>query len=76
MFDYEILQGLGGFRDVRLEPLPSSEENNQPMFRTAYSGTKTGIHTYNNHIEGVVLLIPNEETRDIRQIHLFKSAWL
>jgi hypothetical protein len=75
MFDYESLRGLGGFRDVQLEPLPVNKENNQQVFRTAYSGTKTGIHTH-NHIEGVVLLIPNEETQTFRQIHLFKSAWL
>jgi hypothetical protein len=75
VFDYESLQGLGGFRDVRLEPLPNSEENNQQVFRTAYSLTQTNIHTH-DHIEGVVLLIPNEETKKLRQIHLFKRTWL
>jgi hypothetical protein len=75
MFDYESLDGLEDFRDVRLEPLPVAKENNQQVFRTAYSGTKMGIHTH-KHVEGIVLLIPNEETREFRQIHLFKSAWL
>ncbi len=73
MFHYESVRGLRGFRDVRLEPLPSSEENNQQVFRTAYSLTQTGIHTH-DHIEGIVLLIPNEETREVRQIHLYKST--
>jgi hypothetical protein len=73
MFDYESLQGLGGFRDVRLEPLPVTKQNNQQVFRTAYSFTQTTLHTH-DHIEGVVLLIPNEETQELRQIHLFKSV--
>ena len=73
MFDYESLQGLEDFRDVRLEPLPISEENNQQVFRTAYSLTQTTIHTH-DHIEGVVLLISNEETREFRQIHIYKST--
>jgi hypothetical protein len=63
---------LEDFRDVRLEPLPVIEEN---LFRTAYSVTQTGIHNDGNHIEGVVLLVPDEEAREIRQIHLFKNAW-
>jgi hypothetical protein len=75
MFDYESLQGLEDFRDVRLEPLPVSEEDNQQVFRTAYSATQTDIHAH-THVEGVVLLIPNEETKELRQIHLFKSNWL
>lgn len=66
MFDYESLQGLEAFRDVRLEPLPVSKEN---LFRTAYSGT----HGSSAHVEGVVLLVLNEETKDIRQIHLYKT---
>jgi hypothetical protein len=75
MFDYESLQGLGGFRDVRLEPLPVSEEN---VFRTAYSGTHPGHGNHSNgtYIEGVVLLVANKETRELRQIHLFKHARL
>jgi hypothetical protein len=73
MFDYESLQGLEDFRDVRLEPLHVNEENNRQMFRTAYSVTQTTIDTH-RHIEGVVLLFPNEETREFRQIHLYKST--
>lgn len=71
MFDYESLEGLEDFRDVRLEPLPVSKDN---LFRTAYSVTQISHNNYGNHIEGVVLFVPDEETRTFRQIHLFKSA--
>jgi hypothetical protein len=73
MFDYESLQGLGSFQNVRLEPLPVNKENSQQVFRTAYSLTQTNMHTH-NHVEGVVLLIPNKETQNFRQIHLYKST--
>jgi hypothetical protein len=70
MFDYESLQGLESFREVRLEPLPTSETN---VFRTAYSGT----HLSNgSHVEGVVLFVANKEAREVRQIHLFKRTWV
>jgi hypothetical protein len=73
MFDYESLQGLGNFRDVWLEPLPVLEDNEQPLFRTAYSVTQTHHYCEGNHIEGVVLLIPNDETQTFRQIHLYQG---
>jgi hypothetical protein len=72
MFDYESLQGLEDF-PVRLERLPFGKENNQQVFRTAYSRTKTNAHTH-GHVEGVVLLIPDEEAREARQLHLFKNV--
>jgi hypothetical protein len=70
MFDYESLEGLESFRDVKLEPLPANEEN---LFRTAYSGTHISSGSY---VEGVVLLVANEEAQEVRQIHLFKSTWV
>lgn len=73
MFDYESLQGLEDFRDVRLEPLPVLEENEQPLFRTAYSVTHTRHYCEGNHIEGVVLLQPNAETQTFRQIHFYQG---
>ena len=74
MFDYESLQGLEDFRDVRLEPLPVLEENEQPLFRTAYSATQTRHYCEGNHIEGIVLLLPDYETQTFRQIHLYKGV--
>jgi hypothetical protein len=73
MFDYESLQGLETFRDVRLEPLPVLQENDLPLFRTAYSVTQTRHHCEGNYIEGVVLLIPNYAAQTFRQIHLYQG---
>jgi hypothetical protein len=73
MFDYESLQGLEDFRDVRLEPLPVLEENEQPLFRTAYSVKQTRHYCEGNHIEGVVLFVPDKETRNFRQIHFYQG---
>ncbi len=70
MFDYESLDGLEDFRDVRLEPLPASKDN---LFRTAYSVTQTRLYCEGNRIEGVVLLLPNVETQTFRQIHLYQG---
>lgn len=71
MFDYETLAGLETFRDVRLEPLPVMAENDKPLFRTAYSLTHGDFNS--NHIEGVVLLVRDDEARVFRQIHLYKG---
>lgn len=73
MFDYETLQGLESFRDVRLEPLPVLRENEQPLFRTAYNVTQTRHYCEGNHIEGVVLLVPGLEARAFRQIHFYQG---
>jgi hypothetical protein len=75
MFDYESLQGLEDFRNVRLEPLPVNEENIQQLFRTAYSVTQTVHNSYHNHVEGVALVTLDEEAHEIRQIHLYKGTW-
>jgi hypothetical protein len=74
MFDYESLKGLESFQNVKLEPLPLLQENEQPLFRTAYSVTQTRHYCEGNHIEGVVLLLPNDETQTFRQIHLYKGV--
>jgi uncharacterized delta-60 repeat protein len=73
MFDYESLQGLEGFRDVKLESLPVIEEKEQSLFRTAYSMTQTHYYCEGNHIEGVVLLLPDVKTQTFRQIHLYQG---
>jgi hypothetical protein len=73
--DKKNLSFLEFFSDVRLESLPVDEENDQQLFRTAYSVTQTSHHNYGNHIEGVVLVTLDEEAREVRQIHLFKSMW-
>ncbi len=69
MFDYESLDGLRGFRDVRLETFPVSEDQEQHLLRAAYSGT----HNF-AHIEGVVLVAKEKHTSVIRQIHLYQSS--
>lgn len=77
MFDYESLRGLEDFRDVRLEPLPVLQKDEQPLFRifrTAYSVTQTRHYCEGNHIEGIVLLLPDYETQTFRQIHLYKGV--
>jgi hypothetical protein len=69
MFDYESLRGLEFFHAVWLEPLPASEEK---LFRTAY-----GVRHMKNgyHIEGVVLLLADQKTREVCAIHLYKRTW-
>jgi hypothetical protein len=73
MFDYETLAGLEAFREVRLEPLPVLQENEQPLFRAAYSVTQARHYCQGNHIDGIVLFVPSKEARAFRQIHLYQG---